>query len=949
MAEESKVSFKDTLNLPTTDFPIHPKYAQEDAALLHRWANDDLYRKTFDLNEGEKKFILHDGPPYTNGHIHLGHAYNHILKDIIAKSHRMAGKHVPVTPGFDCHGLPIEQKVTQELAHEALTPPLANVENTNAHGTSKEQLKKACRDYSNRWIKVQSEEFKQLGILMDFDRPYKTMDPEYEAAIVRAFGSFVSQGFIERKHKTVPWCFNCQTVLASAEIEYQDRKDPSIYAQFPLESSAVARIFPDLAGKEVSLLIWTTTPWTLPLNRAVVLSPTADYVVLDVGGKLVVVGAPLADRLCAQLQVEKKIVAQTASSYFTGAKAHHPFVSDLQVPVILDAMVSLEDGTACVHCAPGCGPEDYGLALKNGLEIFSPLSIDGKYTAGVRPDALIGLPITQGQGWVIKRLMELDRLLHKASINHSYPHCWRCHQGLMYRATMQWFCSLERMGLREKALQAIDQTQFVPSRSSGFLRATVSSRLEWCLSRQRVWGVPIPALLCKNGDSAFIDPALIEKVAAGIAKEGIEYWDRVSIDELCPPKLRCTECQSTEFVKEQDILDVWFDSGVSNYAVLKQNPALAFPADVYCEGLDQHRGWFQSSLLCSLVVNHAAPYRTVITHGFTVDEQGRKMSKSLGNVVAPQQIIDQLGTDGLRLWVSSISFEGDVVVSPTLLTNIKEVNRKIRNTCRFILANLYDFKAPQDLLPASQLSYVDRAALHQLQLFEKTIRAAYESYNLNIVFQELGSYCSSELSAFYLDIIKDRLYTERKDGRARRSAQTVCWYILDTLTKLMAPILSFSAELISDHYQTNKDRSIHVQPFAQAPQIPVFDAEQWKFLRDLRAAVLKAIEMVREKGLIKHPLEAQITLHVDATHQAYISFLKDLAHTQQTPEDFFKEWFIVSQVTLTSSATNLNPSSMTGVAVHVEHAAGVKCPRCWQWTDSQRPDHLCTRCEKNIS
>jgi len=933
MADQEKPNFKDTLNLPHTDFPIHPKYAQEDATLLERWQMDNLYRITFDEHAGSKKFILHDGPPYTNGHIHLGHAYNHILKDIIAKAKRMAGYHAPLTPGFDCHGLPIEQKVTQEQT--ALT--------------TKTEVKKACRDYANHWIGVQSQEFKRLGILMDFDRPYKTMDPQYEASIIRAFGSFVAQGFIERKHKTVPWCFHCQTVLAAAEIEYQDRKDPSIYVQFPLEQSAVDRIFPNLAGKEVSLLIWTTTPWTLPLNRAVVLAPTATYQVLEVNNKLVVVGEPLADRLCTQLQVEKKVITSTPAASFATARAQHPFIEGLTVPVILDAMVSLEDGTACVHCAPGCGPEDYGLAIKNGIEIFSPLSPDGKYTAGIKPDALIDLPITQGQGWVIKRLMELDRLLHKASITHSYPHCWRCHQGLMYRATMQWFCSLERDGLREQALKAIDTTNFVPPRSSGFLRATVGSRLEWCLSRQRVWGVPIPALLCKNGDSAFIDPTLIEKVAAGVEREGIEYWDRVSIDELCPPKLRCDQCQSTEFVKEQDILDVWFDSGVSNYAVLKQNPNLAFPADVYCEGLDQHRGWFQSSLLCSLVVNHTAPYRTVITHGFTVDEQGRKMSKSLGNVIAPQTMVDQLGTDGLRLWVSSISLEGDVVVSPTVLANIKEVNRKVRNTCRFLLANLSDFKAPEDLLAPSQLMLIDRAALHQLSVFDATVRKAYDSYNLNLVFQELGSYCSAELSAFYLDIIKDRLYTERKDGHARRSAQTVCWYLLDALTKLTAPILSFSAELLSDHYQKGKDRSIHLQSFATLPQVPVYHAEQWEFLRELRSVVLKAIEGLRETGRIKHSLEAQVNLSIESANSSWKKLLHELFPTKQTPEEFLKEWFIVSQVTLVPNSEKLSSTSLSGVLLEVTPATGNKCPRCWQWTQSQRADHLCARCEKNIS
>jgi isoleucyl-tRNA synthetase len=934
MAEEQKLSFKDTLNLPHTDFPIHPKYVEEDVTLLERWKAEDLYRTSFDHNSGQEKFIVHDGPPYTNGHTHLGHAYNKILKDILAKAHRMAGRHVPVTPGFDCHGLPIEQKVMQE----------------HAGVVSRTEITKACREYSEHWIKIQTQEFKRLGVLMDFDRPYKTMDPSYEASIIRAFGTFVEQGFIERKLKTVPWCFSCQTVLASAEIEYKDRKDPSLYVCFAMTPEAVAKVFPALAGREVSLLVWTTTPWTLPLNRAVILAPNTTYVVLEVADKLVVVGKPLADKICETLKVPKVVVAESSVEYFATTQVAHPFIDNSNVPVLIDPMVSLEDGTACVHSAPGCGPEDYIVALKNGLEIFSPLSTDGKYTPGIKPDALIGMPITEAQGWVIKQLMERGRLLLKASITHSYPHCWRCHNGLMYRATVQWFCSLEQKGLREKALAAIDEVKFIPPRSSNFLRATVGSRLEWCLSRQRVWGVPIPALLCKNGDSAFIDPRLIEKVAAGVAKEGIEYWNRITVDELCPPGLRCTECQSTEFVKEQDILDVWFESGVSNYAVLKQNPSLSFPADLYIEGLDQHRAWFQSSLLCSLVVNGTQPYRAVITHGFTVDEQGRKMSKSLGNTVSGQQIIDQLGTDGLRLWVSSISFEGDVVVSPTLLTNIKEVNRKVRNTCRFLLANLYDFQAPADLLPISQLSLIDRYALVQLQTFDAKIRAAYEASDVTAVFHELGSYCSAELSAFYLDIIKDRLYVEKADGHARRSAQTVCWYLLDTITKLMAPVLSFSAERLSDFYQKDKKHSIHLQSFAVLPPMPSLSADRWQMLRDMRTAVLKAIEVEREKGIVKQSLEAKVIASIDVRQlEVYKDVLRELASAKQAPEQFFKEWFIVSQVEIRDDAGGLAQSSVPGFSLIVQHADGGKCPRCWNWAITNHPQQLCDRCANIVA
>ncbi len=928
------VSYKDTLNLPHTDFPIRPSPKEDDPALLKRWAEESLYDKATDLNSGQEKFILHDGPPYANGNIHLGHAYNKIIKDIITKAQRMGGKQVPVIPGWDCHGLPIELKVSQEQP-----------------GLSPEELKKACRTYARHWINIQRAEFKKLGVVMDWDHPYETMDPHYEASILRAFGSFINQGYIERKNKTVPWCFSCQTVLASAEIEYHDCKDPSIFVLFPWQYGKIESL-KAIAGKPINLLVWTTTPWTLPLNRAVFIHPKASYSVLDINGKLVAVGAALADKICQAMGVEKKVVAELNSEDFKNTYAQAPY-HDKLVPVLADHFVSLDDGTAFVHSAPGCGPEDYEMGVRYGLEIFSPLSPDGKYTPGIKPTALEGMSIIDGQIWVLKNLTERGLLLYKTNIKHSYPHCWRCHNGLMFRATRQWFCNLAKHGLREKALAAIENVNFIPERSSNFLKATVQSRLEWCLSRQRIWGVPIPALVCKNGDGYFIDTALIEKIAAGVEKEGVEYWDRVSMSELKPADLLCSVCGSSDFVKETDILDVWFDSGVSHYAVLRQNPELAYPADMYVEGVDQHRGWFQSSLLTSLVLEKEACYKSVITHGFTVDEYGRKMSKSLGNVVSPDQIIEQLGTDGLRLWVSSISYDGDAIVSPTLLNNVKEVYRKVRNTCRFLLSNLNDFNAEKDLVPLEKMRLIDRYAIARLAETNKKIRAAYTHAELTAIFQELGSYCSGELSSFYLDIIKDRLYVEKSDGPLRRSAQTACWYILDTLTHLTAPVLSFTAELISDQYQKNKDVSIHLQPFVELPSAIVgIEQEQWLLMRDIRSALLKAIEIEREKGVIKHSLEAQIKLYVDpslAEYDLLQKFLAKLKETKQSHESFFKEWCIVSQVALVDSMAGLSPSTLPGLYVAVSPAEGHKCPRCWQWEASSHKDGLCSRCFDIIS
>jgi len=961
------VSYKDTLNLPRTDFPIKANTKEDDPALIARWEKEQLFTTSFNCHAGSQKFILHDGPPYANGHIHIGHAYNKILKDIVGKSQRMMGKHVPIIPGWDCHGLPIELKVSQD--------------NSTLKGAA---LKKACRAYAQQWIDTQRKEFKRLGVLMDWENPYITMSYSYEASILRAFGIFFSQGYIERKNKTVPWCPSCQTVLAQAEIEYQDQKDPSIFVLFSLQESVVNKLFANLAGKKVSVLIWTTTPWTLPLNRAVLVKPNTEYVVLDVNGEYIMVGKALADKIAAMMGVEKKIVAECMGQQLValGAYAQHPFIN-LQVPLILSDTVTTEDGTAFVHCAPGCGPEDYEVAVKNNLEIFSPISTDGKYTAGIMPQELEGMAVKDGQIWVIKKLAEVGALFHKTTIKHSYPYCWRSHTPLIFRATKQWFCDLEKEGLKEQALKAADTIDGLPDKSINRLKATIQGRLEWVLSRQRVWGVPIPALLCKGCDYTYIDTALINKVAENIEKKGIEYWDEVTIQDLLPAGFACPACKNTDFAKENDILDVWFDSGISHYAVLKNNSSQAFPADLYLEGKDQHRGWFQSSLLTSVVIEKQAPMKQIVTHGFTVDAQGRKMSKSLGNVVSPQEMMDQLGTDGLRLWASSIDISGEATVSQILLDNTKEVFRKIRNTARFMLSNLYDFDIEKDAIALEKLPLIDQYALQELFALNSTIIKAYDAKDFTAVAHALNDYCTAQLSSFYLDIVKDRLYVEKADGYLRRSAQTACWYILDTLTRLMAPIMSFTAEQVSDHYQKNKKVSIHLQEFASLSSIWTllgrqaftlqagYDAypsdvvdvralikiqemayeraysDRWQMLRSIRSAVLKAIEKLREQGIVKHSLEARVTLFVDAKAPFaafYAGLLKDLAGNAQGVDGFFQEFFIVSQCEQAKSASGLEESELKGLLVHVEKARGGKCPRCWQWKEEVHEQNLCNRC-----
>jgi isoleucyl-tRNA synthetase len=960
-----KKSFKDTLNLPHTDFPIRPNHKEDDPKLLKRWENENLYQRAFNLHKDQEKFILHDGPPYANGHTHIGHAYNKILKDIVTKSQRMMGKHVPVTPGWDCHGLPIEFAVKKE--------------NPTLQGDA---LKKACREYATKWIDVQRHEFKQMGVVMNWDNPYLTMGFEYESRILNAFGILVEKGYIERKNKTVPWCSTCQTVLASAEIEYQDRKDPSLYVLFSLDRNTQENIFPQLQNKPISLLVWTTTPWTLPLNRAVLLKPNTEYAVLEAENDYIVVGKALVDKIADLLHIPNAIVSEFNSQTLVDAKAKvaHPFIENLFTPVILDDSVLTDDGTACVHSAPGVGPIDYEVGVKNNLEIYSPITPDGHYTKDINPQELAGMSVAHAQGWVIQKLMDVNKLMLKASIKHSYPHCWRCRNGLIFRATKQWFCDLSKNNLKEKAVESISRITMLPAASHNRFEATIEGRLEWCLSRQRTWGVPITALICTSCDYAYITKEFIDEIAKHVAQQGIEYWDTVSIESLLKDSGTCPNCVSGSLSKETDILDVWFDSGVSHYAVL-HNPDLAYPADMYLEGKDQHRGWFQSSLLTSMILEETPCTKTIVTHGFTVDEHGRKMSKSLGNVVSPQEMIEKLGTDGLRLWASSIDNAGDAVVSEVLLKNVQEVFRKIRNTCRFLISNINDFNIATDAIALEKMKAIDQYALQELQELHQDILIAYEEYNFTRAFHLLGNYCSINLSAFYLDIIKDRLYVEKKDGLQRRSAQTVVYHILDTLTKLMAPILSFTAEQLSDEYQKGKTDSIHLQKFPvvenvwkqlsqrkyvseagaiqyrfmdktastiQAIEAQNLHAQVWDLLKTMRSALLKAIELQREKQIVKHSLEAQVTLYIDASHEKIKSFFMALEDKGESVEEFLKEYLIVSQVTIVQDASNLEETELQGLFARVEHANGTKCPRCWQWDISTDPDGLCKRCQKIV-
>lgn len=997
--KEQKNPFQNTLNLPQTTFSIRALATETEPKILQTWADENIYEKAI-LSAHPKTFILHDGPPYANGNIHLGTALNKSLKDFVTKSKRMAGYYVPFVLGWDCHGMPIEYKLMKDMGLEQ-----------SSAITDRVAFKKMCRDYASNWIKIQKDEFKDLGVLADWEKPYVTMDPAYEASTLHAFATFIEEGYIDRKGKTVPWCATCQTALAGAEIEHKERKDPSCYILFALEDTVARKTFPFAFEKNneltINLLIWTTTPWTIPLNRAVVLHPEAVYVVLQgrTPNEGFVVAKDLAEQVCKTFELPCIVLAEFDSVVLKGKPLHHPLDRNIHVPVILDEMVGLTDGTACVHSAPGCGPEDYLMGLKNNLEIYSPLSADGKYTKGIMPEELEGVNINDGQWWVLKKLAELDRLMHKSSIKHSYPHCWRCRNGLMFRATDQWFCSLQKNNLVQQAVEATEKTEFIPTWGKNRLQAFVQTRSEWCISRQRQWGVPIPAILCTVCNKAALSSTIVSKVADRVTTEGIEFWDRMTApllasEGILPKDFSCA-CGNTDlnkFTLERDILDVWFDSGVSSYAVLRQDNRLRFPADLYLEGSDQHRGWFQSSLFCSLIVNKAPYSKAILTHGYVVDENKLKMSKSIGNVIAPQEIIKKYSRDILRLWVASSAYENDIAIGDKLLENVAEVYRKIRNTCRFMISNLYDFDADQDMITTADLWALDYYALDKLVDLDKAIREEYELYHFNSVMQLINNFCTNDLSSEYFDILKDRLYCEKPESLARRSAQTVMYKILDQLTHLMAPVLSFLAEEVSNHYMKNKKGSIHLRTFPVLPAHVLRDAaeaapqdervlstatytyskkgflsaahpeeagtavskdvleqaqkiQSWQALNQLRTVVLKELEGLRQQGVIRQSMEAQVSLCLDEASEEGKAINQLLAGVEKREGvgRFLCDWFIVSGVTLKRESAGLSATDAAWVHVAAFKAEGTKCPRCWQWRTQVDERGLCQRCAQSLS
>ncbi|HTY23237.1 MAG TPA: isoleucine--tRNA ligase [Desulfomonilaceae bacterium] len=922
------MDYKDTLNLPKTSFPMRANLSKKEPELLKHWESQDIYRKILSASQGRQKYILHDGPPYANGHIHLGTALNKILKDMIIKSRFMAGYDSDYVPGWDCHGLPIEHEVDKELGNKKLT-------------MSTSEIRRHCRAYAEKFIDVQREEFKRLGVLGEWENPYLTMSYDYQATIVRELGKFFASGAVYRGKKPVYWCASCVTALAEAEVEYMDSSSPSIYVRFLAREDFSARI-PEVKGKRVYVVIWTTTPWTIPANLAIAVHPDESYAAVQVGDDVYI----LAERLVAiNMDVfnipDYRIIATFPGSLLEGLKCSHPLY-DRASEIILAPFVTLDTGTGAVHIAPGHGQEDYEIGLKYDIDVYAPVDDHGVFTNDV--EFFKGKFVFDANTDVINKLQEVGALMASEDMVHSYPHCWRCKNPVIFRATHQWFISMEKSRLRENALKAIDTVTWIPKWGRDRIYGMIQHRPDWCISRQRTWGVPITALRCADCGEIVAPPEFFENTARLFERLGADVWFEAESADIIPKDLKCPSCKSSSLIKETDILDVWFDSGVSWAAVCEKRSNLEYPCQLYLEGSDQHRGWFHSALLTSVGTRNRAPYDGVLTHGFVVDGQGKKMSKSLGNVIQPQEIIDKYGADVLRLWVSAEDYRDDIRISPEILERLTEAYRRIRNTCRFLLGNLSDFDPAKDMIPVDQLLELDRFALDRLNKVIERVRKAYEDFDFHIVFHTLYNYCTVDLSSLYLDILKDRLYVEKSDGPLRRSSQTALCHIVLAVVKLMAPILAFTAEEVWFAFHAGDTSSVHLTGFPDpVPGISLTDEERtrWEIMSQLRQEVYKALEESRASHVIGSSLEAKVRIEAPDHIAQAVSAMND-------PKDYF----IVSQLEILSTGEALAQSesedAMSGVRVSVSKAEGKKCPRCWVWdtevgSDENYPE-VCPRC-----
>ena len=927
MAEEK--DYSKTVNLPKTDFQMKANLSQREPSFVEEWEKKQLYVKLCEKNKDKEKFIFHDGPPYANAHIHIGTGLNKVLKDFIIKYRSMSGNYVPFTPGWDCHGLPIELIALKEMK-------------TDKNKVDKIVFRKQAADFAKKFVDIQKEEFKRLGVIADWNNPYLTLDPKYEASIVKVFKELVEKGYIYRRKKPVYWCPTCETAMADAEVEYADHGSESIFVKFQIISLPEALKSKENILKDFSVLIWTTTPWTLPANVALAFNGESDYAAIvykmaSGNEEKLIVAKPLLEKVKEKIKaLSYDIIFEAKGVDFVNIRCQNPLVANRQSQGILAEFVSMEDGTGIVHIAPGHGPEDYQAGLEYGLEILSPINSKGLFTKEV-PE-FENVHIFKANPLIIEKLSKEGKILAQLKLEHSYPHCWRCKKPIIFRATPQWFLSVEHGNLREKLLESVKDVNWIPNYGENRITSMLESRPDWCLSRQRLWGVPIPVFYCKECGEPLLDTKIIDSISKLFSEKGSDSWFEMSEEELLKGmNAKCSSCGAISFTKEEDILDVWFDSGVSCEAVLssKNYKDLEFPADLYLEGSDQHRGWFQTSLIPSVAVKGVAPYKNVLTHGFVVDGQGKKMSKSLGNFVSSEQLINKYGADILRLWIASSDYKEDIRVSDEIIKGLSDAYRKIRNTVRFLLGNIGDFDVKK-VLAFKEMQEIDRYALSRLQQLISSTAAAYESYEFHKAASAINNFCTVFLSGFYLDALKDTLYCDKRESKERISAQSAMFEICSVLIRLISPILSFTAEEAWNELKKLDSSlvwSIFLSDFPIMNSKYILQAktiEKWERILEAREKALFSYEKLRQNKVIGSNLEA--SLNITYGHK-YVEAFKDLKLVNLS----LGSWDIKYK-------NSDKEDKLTIEAVKSEYK---KCARCWRHIDGIKND-LCPRCSEAL-
>ena len=920
--------WKTTLNLPRTGFSMKANLQKTEPATIARWRDTDLYGQLRAQRAGAPKFVLHDGPPYANGQIHIGTALNKILKDFIVRSRNMAGFDAPYVPGWDCHGLPIELKVDRELGPKKKEMSVG-------------EFRRACRRYASKYVDIQRADFERLGVVGLWSDPYLTMEPSYQAAIVRALGRFVEQGMVYKGRKPVQWCIHCHTALAEAEVEYEPHVSPSIFVEFELSAAGAQELgerIPELRDQPVSTIIWTTTPWTIPSNLAVAFHPHLTYGAYRQDGRLVILAVDLAEHVSQTVgRTLGEPVARFPGSRLEGVTFTHPLYERDSLAVLGD-YVTLEQGTGVVHTAPGHGSDDFHTGVRYGLEVYAPVGPAGHFADDV--GLFGGLRVFDANPKIEEALADRGRLWHREPFDHPYPHCWRCHNPVIFLATWQWFISMEAQQLRTRALEAIAKVEWFPSWGRERIHNMIANRPDWCISRQRSWGVPIPAVLCTGCGEAQLTTALTDRAAEIFERDSADAWYERPIEDFLPDGLSCPSCGGSTFERESDILDVWFDSGSSHEAVLAQRPELTWPADLYLEGSDQHRGWFHSSLLVGLGTRQAAPYRQVVTHGFVVTEDGRKMSKSLGNDIAPQVVIERSGAEILRLWVAMVDYREEARIGDEILSRVVEAYRKTRNTFRFLVSNLHDFDPSTDGLGLDQLREVDRYALDRYATAALRMLQGYDRYDFQTVAHTLNTLVTVDLSAFYFDVSKDGLYTLGARSSERRSIQTAMHTIADGLVRLISPLLPVMADELWGFLPARHEASVHLATFPD--DLERFQdasvADRWKALIAIRERVNKTLEDARQSKVVGTSLEAEVELTARGPEAELLARYRDL----------LPMLFIVSSVSVVTPGDTVPADADDALLANVRRAEGVKCDRCWRYVPrvSAEPDRLglCDRC-----